>query len=140
MATSRVYSAKITIRNHGNVSSRSCLSAIVLSTNNIISTLDPVLASISTPVLAVDRSYVTTRSFRMPASTPAGTCYLGGFADRSGLGRRARQQQQHARRAHHVCARPASESAGDPRRKFGLYADRRAWPSPLRRALTTTAW
>ena len=83
MATSRVYSARITIRNHGNVSSRSCLSAIVLSTNNIISTGDPVLSSISTPVLGVDQSYVTTRSFRMPTSTPAGTCYLGGYADRS---------------------------------------------------------
>ena len=83
MATSRVYSARITIKNHGSATSRSCLSAIVLSTNNVISTGDPVLSSISTPSLGLGQSYATTRSFRMPTSTPAGTCYLGGFADRS---------------------------------------------------------
>ena len=83
MATSRVYSAKVTIRNHGNASSASCTSAIVLSTNSLITVSDPILTSFPTPSLGIDRSYVTTRSFRMPASTPAGTCYLGGYADRS---------------------------------------------------------
>ena len=84
MATSRVYSAKITIKNHGGATARSCVSAIVLSTNSFISTSDPVLSSISTPSLLVAQTYSTTRSFRMPASTPAGTCYLGGYADRGG--------------------------------------------------------
>ena len=81
MHTSRTYIVQIVIKNHGNVASAACTSRIVISANDLISTSDPVLASIPTPALAVGQSYTTSRSFRMPASAPSGTCYLGGYAD-----------------------------------------------------------
>ena len=81
LQTSLVYSAKVTVGNHGNVPSSACTTAIVLSDDSVITGSDPVLATLATPIITIDQSFTTTKQFRMPASTPSATCYLAAWAD-----------------------------------------------------------
>ena len=81
LQTSLVYSAKVTVGNHGNLPSAPCTTAIVLSDDSVITASDPVIATIATPIITIDQSFTSTKQFRMPASTPSGTCYIAAWAD-----------------------------------------------------------
>jgi hypothetical protein len=71
------------VANIGTATAVASTSIYVLSTNNIISTGDTLLASFATPSLAPNQAYTRTVAVTAPASLSNGTCYLGMLVDRT---------------------------------------------------------
>ena len=81
----RTYGVEVSVYNAGNTPAAASTTAIVLSRDSRITTLDPVIGNVPTVLLPYDGKILIRGSFRVPSNVVTGTYYLAAWADRANV-------------------------------------------------------